>query len=144
VYDPRPKGFTLPAQAIHHVDLAVKDVDRSVAFYLGLLGPLGVEVTDRFATYRGTEEVVYLTVGGQALGFRQADAGAHRYYEVGLEHFAIRVDTREELEQTYERSVGVGARIQFPSSGGSGHPGLLGFFRVRPRWLSPGDRMVAG
>jgi catechol 2,3-dioxygenase-like lactoylglutathione lyase family enzyme len=31
----------MPAKGIHHVDLAVADVDRSIAFYLDLLGPLG-------------------------------------------------------------------------------------------------------
>ena len=33
----------MPARGAHHVDLAVTDVDRSVAFHLGLLGPLGLE-----------------------------------------------------------------------------------------------------
>ncbi len=31
----------MPAKGIHHVDLAVADVARSLTFYLGLLGPLG-------------------------------------------------------------------------------------------------------
>lgn len=51
-----PKG-------IDHIDLAVKDVDRSLAFYLGMLGPLGLRVEGRFQTYRGTEEIVYLGFG---------------------------------------------------------------------------------
>ena len=29
----------VPASALHHVDLAVEDMDRSVAFYTGPLGP---------------------------------------------------------------------------------------------------------
>jgi catechol 2,3-dioxygenase-like lactoylglutathione lyase family enzyme len=43
------------ARGAHHVDLAVSDVDRSVAFYLGLLGPLSLEEDARYPTYRGTE-----------------------------------------------------------------------------------------
>ncbi|MDQ6731844.1 MAG: VOC family protein, partial [Actinomycetota bacterium] len=62
----RRREFVVPARAIHHVDLAVEDVERSIAFYTKLLGPLGVEVTNRFPTYRGTEEVAYLTIGEQA------------------------------------------------------------------------------
>src|SRR5215216_6575983 len=50
----------MPAKGIHHVDLAVADVERSLAFYLALLGPLGWAEDVRYPTYRGTEEVVYL------------------------------------------------------------------------------------
>ena len=57
-------GRDMPAKGvIHHVDLAVSDVERSLAFYLDLLGPLGWKVTRRYPTYRGTEEVVYLGTG---------------------------------------------------------------------------------
>ena len=59
----------MPARAIHHVDLAVADLDRSLAFYTTVLGPLGVAVTERYPSYRGTEEVAYMTVGDQALGY---------------------------------------------------------------------------
>ena len=51
------------AKGIHHVDLAVADVERSLAFYLDLLGPLGWAEGIRYPTYRGTEEVVYLVRG---------------------------------------------------------------------------------
>lgn len=83
----------MPVKSLHQVDLAVADVERSLSFYLGLLGPFEVEIGDRLATHRGTEEVTYLTIGEQALGFREADdGGARRYYGVGLEHFAITVE----------------------------------------------------
>ena len=50
----------MPSRGIHHVDLAVANVERSLAFYLDLLGPLGWEESVRYPSYRGTEEVVYL------------------------------------------------------------------------------------
>ena len=54
----------MPAKGvIHHVDLAGSDVERSLAFYLDLLGPAGMEGDKRYPTYRGTEEVVYLGTG---------------------------------------------------------------------------------
>ncbi|MDX6598285.1 MAG: hypothetical protein QOE87_2172 [Gaiellales bacterium] len=31
----------MPLKAIHHIDLAVGDIERSLAFYLAVLGPLG-------------------------------------------------------------------------------------------------------
>jgi catechol 2,3-dioxygenase-like lactoylglutathione lyase family enzyme len=56
----------VPAKSVHHVDLAVSDVEQSLAFYLDLLGPLGWEVIRRYPTYRGTEEVVYLGPTGKS------------------------------------------------------------------------------
>jgi len=45
----------LPAIGIHHVDLAVRDVDKSLAFYVEVLGPLGlVEGRDRLRRARLT------------------------------------------------------------------------------------------
>ena len=40
----------MPARGIQHVDLAVSDVDRSLAFYKNLLGPLGLEEEERYPT----------------------------------------------------------------------------------------------
>jgi hypothetical protein len=50
-------GAIMPAKRVHHVGLAVSDVERPLAFYVDLLGPLGWEVIRRYPTYRGTEEV---------------------------------------------------------------------------------------
>lgn len=105
-----------PGLRIHHVDLAVSDVERSRAFYLAVLGPLGLHERERFPTYRGTEEVVYFACGDreQYLGLRQADGGEHRYYQVGLEHLAFYVETREQVEAAYQRCLDIGARVHFP------------------------------
>jgi catechol 2,3-dioxygenase-like lactoylglutathione lyase family enzyme len=104
----------MPAVGIHHIDLAVKDVERSLAFYLAVLGPLGLREELRYPTYRGTEEVIYLRYGAQFLGLRPADGGEHAYYNVGIEHLAFYVDTREEVDAAYERCLEIGARIHYP------------------------------
>jgi catechol 2,3-dioxygenase-like lactoylglutathione lyase family enzyme len=80
----------MPARGINHVDLAVGDVERSLAFYLEMLEPLGLKEYARYPTYRGTEEVAYVLFGGQGLGFRPADGGEYRHYDVGIEHLAMR------------------------------------------------------
>src|SRR5215218_8409245 len=87
----RGKGRQVAARGIHHVDLAVADVDASLAFYLDLLGPLGLTEEVRYPTYRGTEEVVYLVDAHdrRGIGLRPADGGAHSYYDVGIEHLAF-------------------------------------------------------
>jgi catechol 2,3-dioxygenase-like lactoylglutathione lyase family enzyme len=106
----------VPARGIHHVDLAVADVDQSIAFYLDLLGPLGWAESVRYPTYRGTEEVVYLEdpSTGSMLGIRPADGGGYRYYDVGLEHLAFEVDRRDEVDEAHARCLSRGARIHFP------------------------------
>jgi catechol 2,3-dioxygenase-like lactoylglutathione lyase family enzyme len=104
----------MPARGIQHVDLAVADVDRSLAFYRELLGPLGLKDSYRLRSYRGTEDVLYLRFGDSFLGLRPADGGSHQHYEVGLEHLAFQVDTREEVDEAYKRCLGEGVRIESP------------------------------
>jgi catechol 2,3-dioxygenase-like lactoylglutathione lyase family enzyme len=99
--------------SIHHIDLAVSDVERSLAFYLGLLGPFGMREAGRFPTYRGTEEVVYLAFGDQYLGLRQADGGEYRYYDVGMEHLAFYVEKREDVDAAHRHALDMGMRIHF-------------------------------
>ena len=98
----------MPARGIHHVDLAVANVERSFAFYRDLLVPLGWTESDRYQTYRGTEEAVYLECDGQYVGLRPADGGAHHYYDVGIEHLAFLVDRRDEVEDAYARCLSAG------------------------------------
>jgi glyoxylase I family protein len=106
----------MPAKGIHHVDLAVADVERSLAFYLDLLEPLGWVEKVRYPTYRGTEEVVYLEdpTSGTMLGLRPADQGQYSYYSVGIEHLAFEVDDRDEVDAAYARSLARDANIHFP------------------------------
>ena len=55
----------MPARGLQHVDLCVRDVRRSLACYMDVLGPLGLEEDIRVPSYRGSEEVVYLRFGEQ-------------------------------------------------------------------------------
>jgi catechol 2,3-dioxygenase-like lactoylglutathione lyase family enzyme len=122
----------MPAKEIHHVDLAVTDVERSVAFYNTVLGPLGLSEDERYPSYRGTEEVVYLRFGGQLIGLRPADGGEHRYYDVGIEHIAFRVDRRDEVDGAYERCVSTGAKIHYQPELDRDVPDYYAFFAFDP------------
>ena len=106
----------MPARGIQHVDLAVTDVARSLGFYLSLLGPLGWAEEVRYPTYRGTEEVIYLQdpATGAMLGLRPADGGRHHYYDVGIEHLAFEVDSRDEVDAAHERCLASGEQVHFP------------------------------
>lgn len=122
----------MPARGIQHVDLCVRDVERSLAFYLALLGPLGLEEDIRVPSYRGTEEIVYLRVGDENLGLRPADGGEHHYYDVGIEHLAFEVESREEVDEAYERCLGVGAPIHHPPEEARDLAGYYSFFAFDP------------
>jgi catechol 2,3-dioxygenase-like lactoylglutathione lyase family enzyme len=133
----------MPGRGIHHVDLAVADVERSLAFYRDLLAPLGWTEEVRYSTYRGTEEVVYLVrqrtgdpgpdleyFGG--IGLRPADGPAHRYYGVGIEHFAVEVDRPDEVDEAHARCLANGASIHFPPEEDRDLPGYYAFFAFDP------------
>jgi len=122
----------VPIRAIHHVDLAVRDVERSLAFYLALLGPLGLHEELRHRTYRGSEDVVYLRAGDQYLGLRPADGGEHHYHDVGIEHLAFYVDTPHEVDEAYQRCLEIGARIHFPPEEDRNFPGYYELFVFDP------------
>ena len=131
----------MAVRGVDHIDLAVSDVEASLAFYLGLLGPLGLKVEGRFKTYRGTEDVCYLgfgqnhVQGAQAetrLGLRQADGGEHRYYDVGVEHLAFAVEDRREVDDAYQRCVSMGARVHFPPEEEHDMEGYYAFFAFDP------------
>jgi catechol 2,3-dioxygenase-like lactoylglutathione lyase family enzyme len=42
---------------LHHVDLVVSDVERSLTFYLRPARPLGCEVVRRYPSYRGSRKL---------------------------------------------------------------------------------------
>lgn len=110
----RTQEAHLPARGIQHVDLTVEDVARSIEFYTALLGPLGFSEYGRYPSYRGSEEVVYFSFGHDHLGLRPAEGGEHRYYHVGIEHIAFFVDTREEVDDAYQRCLAMGAKVHYP------------------------------
>jgi glyoxylase I family protein len=122
----------MPARGIQHIDLCVSDVALSLAFYTELLAPLGLEEDIREQTYRGTEEVVYLKFGEQDLGLRPADGGEHRYYDVGIEHIAFEVDTRDEVGAAFERAKALGAEIHFPPEEAGDLEDYYAFFAFDP------------
>ena len=125
----------MPPPAIQHVDLCVSDVGRSLAFYLELLGPLGLEEDLRVKSYRGTEEIVYLRFGEQNLGLRPADGGRHEYYGVGIEHLAFEVESREQVDAAYERSVAIGGDVHFPPEEDADLEDYYSFFAFDPDGL---------
>ena len=107
--------------AIHHLDLVVSSLERSLTFYRGLLGPLGYVREGAIRGERG-EVVVYLNHigGGGAIGLREGQSDAHPVpydrYAVGVHHVAFvawsrgMVDERAEWLRTQGATIESGPR----------------------------------
>jgi glyoxylase I family protein len=87
-------------KGVHHVDLVVSSLERSLAFYRDLLGPLGYTRAGTIVGERG-EMVWYLGgSGGAAVGLREATSvGEVDRYSPGLHHLAFRADSRDRVDE---------------------------------------------
>jgi glyoxylase I family protein len=88
---------------VHHVDLVVSSIERSLPFYSELLGPLGFHTVSQVEGERG-ETIWYLSGMGTGVGLRQAqsDSGAYDRYRVGLHHLAFEASSRSEVDERAE------------------------------------------
>jgi catechol 2,3-dioxygenase-like lactoylglutathione lyase family enzyme len=84
---------------VHHVDLVVSSIERSLPFYTALLGPLGYTRVSEVEGERG-ETIWYLSGPGTSIGLRAAQAASEPYdrYRVGLHHLAFDADSRNEVD----------------------------------------------
>jgi catechol 2,3-dioxygenase-like lactoylglutathione lyase family enzyme len=78
---------------VHHVDLVVSAIGRSLPFYTELLGPLGYYSVSEVEGERG-ETIWYLSGPGTSIGLREAttESGPYDRYRVGLHHLAFEAD----------------------------------------------------
>ena len=85
---------------VHHVDLVVSSVERSLPFYRELLGPLGWHRVSEVEGERG-ETIFYLEGGGCGIGLRaaQSESDAYDRYRVGLHHLAFEAFSRAAVDE---------------------------------------------
>jgi catechol 2,3-dioxygenase-like lactoylglutathione lyase family enzyme len=117
---------------IHHLDLVVSDLERSLAFYRGLLAPLGYVREGEIAGERG-ERVVYLghISAITAIGLREAQSDGHGApydrYAVGAHHVAFGAPSRDVVE---ERAAWLRDRGTEIESGPQEHDYISGYYAV--------------
>jgi glyoxylase I family protein len=85
---------------VHHVDLVVSSIERSLPFYTALLGPLGYHTVSEVEGERG-ETIWYIGGPGTTVGLREAQSGPGEYdrYSVGLHHLAFEASSRAEVDE---------------------------------------------
>ena len=90
-------------RAVDHLDLVVTDLERSLAFYNGLLEPLGFTRNVDIVGERG-ERVVYIGgAGGTSVSLRQVQPDAHATpydrYAIGIHHLCFGAPDRETVNE---------------------------------------------
>ncbi len=90
----------MPSYAgVHHVDLVVSSIERSLPFYRELLAPLGYQRISEVEGERG-ETIWYLSGPDVAIGLRQAQSdGPFDRYQVGLHHVAFEAWSRAAVDE---------------------------------------------
>jgi glyoxylase I family protein len=114
---------------IHHVDLVVSSIERSLPFYRDLLGPLGWHGVSEVEGERG-ETIWYVSGPGSSVGVREAQSERERppdRYEVGLHHVAFEAVSRAVVN---ERAEWLRAREAEIESGPEEYWYLPGYYAV--------------
>jgi glyoxylase I family protein len=97
---------------VHHVDLVVSSIERSLPFYRDLLAPLGYHRITEVEGERG-ETIWYLGGAEVALGLREAQSeGGHDRYRVGVHHVAFVAWSRGLVDERADWLAERGAEIE--------------------------------
>jgi glyoxylase I family protein len=124
------------SSGVHHVDLVVSSIERSLPFYSDLLGPLGYHSIGEVEGERG-ETIWYLTGPGTAIGLREAqsESGAYDRYRVGLHHLAFEAASRGEVDERAEWLRAHGAELESEPQEYTYMPGYYAVFFYDPDGL---------
>ena len=89
--------------SVHHVDLVVSSIERSLPFYRELLAPLGWHRVSEVEGERG-ETIFYIEGPGCQIGLREAQSksGPYDRYRVGLHHLAFEAFSRAGVDERAE------------------------------------------
>jgi glyoxylase I family protein len=117
----------LSLTGVHHVDLVVSSIERSLPFYRDLLAPLGYHRISEVEGERG-ETIWYLDGPDVAVGLRAAQSGGgHDRYRVGLHHLAFDAWSRAAVDERADWLRDRGAEIE---SGPEEYAYLPGYYAV--------------
>jgi catechol 2,3-dioxygenase-like lactoylglutathione lyase family enzyme len=121
---------------VHHVDLVVSSIERSLPFYTELLGPLGFHRVSEVEGERG-ETIWYLSGRGSAVGLREAQSESEEYdrYRVGLHHIAFEADSRAQVDERASWARAHGAEIESEPQEYTYLPGYYAVFFYDPDGL---------
>jgi glyoxylase I family protein len=126
----------LDQMGIHHVDLVVSSIERSLPFYRELLGPLGWHGISEVEGERG-ETIWYLSGQETSVGLRESlgDTGEVDRYRIGLHHLAIEAVSRAVVDERAEWLRANGALLESEPQEYTYMPGYYAVFFYDPDGL---------
>ena len=117
---------------VHHVDLVVSSIERSLPFYRELLGPLGWHGIGEVEGERG-ETIWYLSGRETSIGLREAQTpGTFDRYTLGLHHLAFEVASRAVVDERAEWLRSTGAELESEPQEYTYMPGYYAVFFYDP------------
>jgi glyoxylase I family protein len=119
---------------VHHVDLVVSSIERSLTFYRELLAPLGFHRVGEVEGERG-ETIWYLSGPGSSIGLREAQSERQQpldRYEVGLHHLALEASSRAAVDERAAWLRSHGAEIESGPEEYGYSPGYYAVFFFDP------------
>jgi catechol 2,3-dioxygenase-like lactoylglutathione lyase family enzyme len=117
---------------IHHLDLVVSSIERSLPFYRDLLGPLGWHGIGEVEGERG-ETIWYLSGPATSLGLREAQTeGEHDRYRIGVHHVAFEAPSRAVVDERADWLRAQGAELESEPQAYSYMPGYYAVFFYDP------------
>lgn len=121
------------SDGVHHVDLVVSSIERSLPFYRDLLGPLGWHGIGEVVGERG-ETIWYLTGRETSLGLREAltKSGPVDRYAPGLHHLAFEAPSRLVVEERAQWLRSNGAVLESEPQEYTYQPGYYAVFFYDP------------
>ena len=124
------------AAGIHHVDLVVSSIERSLPFYRELLAPLGWHRVSEVEGERG-ETIFYLNSAVGSVGLREAmsDSPPYDRYRVGLHHLAFEATSRGVVDERAEWLQTQGAELESRPQEYAYSPGYYAVFFYDPDGL---------
>ena len=122
--------------SVHHVDLVVSSIERSLPFYRELLGPLVWHRLSEVEGERG-ETIWYLEGPACSIGLRQAQTESDEYdrYAVGLHHLAFEAYSRAVVDERAEWLRTNGALLESDPQEYTYSPGYYAVFFYDPDGL---------
>jgi glyoxylase I family protein len=121
---------------VHHVDLVVSSIERSLAFYTELLGPLGYHTVSEVEGERG-ETIWYIGGPGTSIGLRESQSGSGGYdrYSLGLHHLAFEAASRADVDERAAWLRAQGAELESEPQEYAYSPGYYAVFFFDPDGL---------
>ena len=121
------------SSGVHHVDLVVSSIARSLPFYRDLLGPLGWHRIGEVEGEQG-ESIWYLSGPGTSIGLREARSRGLPYdrYRVGLHHLAFEASSRAGVDERTKWLRNQGAEIESEPQEYGYMPGYYAVFFFDP------------